>query len=77
VHEAVVARVDAHSVEVTTTQPAARGERLVLQFRDSTGEVTAHVANVVSCTPHTSADGTQWRLMLTLVPVGLEPQAAR
>ncbi len=46
VHEAVIERFDGDSAEVTTTQPAARGERLVLQFTTCTGEVTSNVAHV-------------------------------
>jgi hypothetical protein len=77
VHEAVIARLDGDSAEVTTTQFAARGERLVLQLTTGTGEVTIHIAHVVSCTPTACDDGMQYRLILSLAPVGLERQPAR
>jgi hypothetical protein len=72
VHEAVIERLDGDSAEVTTIQPAARGERLVLQFTTGTGEVTSNVVHVLSCTPLACDDGLQYRLMLSLAPVGLE-----
>jgi hypothetical protein len=77
VHEAVIERFDGDSAEVTTIQPAARGERLVLQFTTCTGEVTSNVADVLSCTPLACDDGLQYRLILSLAPVGLERQPAR
>jgi hypothetical protein len=69
VQESVVARRDGHSVEVTTSQPAACGERLVLQFTTATGEVSTDVTVVVSCTPHACHDGMQWRLLLSLAAI--------
>ena len=77
VHEAVIERLDSDSAEVTTTQPVARGERLMLQFTTGTGEVTFNAAHVVSCTPTACDDGMQYRLILSLAPVALEQQPAR
>lgn len=76
VHEAVIERLDDEAAEVTVTQPVARGERLVLQFTTGTGEVILNAAHVVSCTPTACDDGMQWRLTLSLVPVGDEPPPA-
>jgi len=77
VHEAVIERLDGDSAEVTTTHSVARGERLVLQFTNLTGEVISNFAHVVSCTPIACDDGTQWRLTLSLAPVDVEPQRAQ
>jgi hypothetical protein len=77
VHEAVIERLDGDAAEVTTTQPVGRGERLVLQFTTGAGYVTSNVAQVVSCTPTACDDGMQWRLILSLVPIGVEPQPVR
>ena len=76
-HEVVIERFDGDSAEVTTTQPAARGERLLLQFTTGTGKVTSSVAHVLSCTPSACDDGMQWRLILSLVPAGRDPQRAQ
>jgi hypothetical protein len=76
VHEAVVDRLDGHSVDVTTTHSVARGKRLVLQFTTGSGEVISRFAHVVSCTPIACDNGMQWRLTLSLAPVGLEPEPA-
>jgi hypothetical protein len=77
VHEAVIERLDRDSAAVTTTQPAARGQRLVLRFLTATGELTSTVADVVSCTPTACDGGMRWRLILSLEPVGFEPPPAR
>jgi hypothetical protein len=74
VYEASVERRDANHLEVTTPHAAARGECFVIQFTADSGEVTSPVAQVVSCTPIVSADRTLWRLVLSLVPAGVEPQ---
>jgi hypothetical protein len=75
VHEAAIERLAGDSAEVTTTQPAARGERLVLQCTTGAGEVTFKAAEVLSCTPSPSDGGMQWRITLSLVSAGLEPSA--
>jgi hypothetical protein len=77
VHEALIERLDGDSAQVTTTQPAARGERLVLQFTTGTGEVRFNAAQVMSCRPSARDHGMPWQLILSLVPAGLEPQSAR
>ena len=73
VHEAVIDRHDGHSVDVTTARAVACGKRLVLEFTTDSGEIVSWFAQVVSCTPIDSEDGTQWRLTLSLAPLGLEP----
>ena len=76
VHEAVVDRLDGHSVDVITTHSVARGKRLVLQFTTGSGEVISRFVRVVSCTPIACDNSTQWRLTLSLDAVGLEPTPA-
>jgi hypothetical protein len=77
VHEAVVEQLAGDSAEVTTTQPAARGARLVLQCTTAAGQITFNAAEVVSCTPSPREGGMQWRLTLSLLAAGLAPQRAR
>ena len=78
VREAVIEQLARDSAEVTTTQPAARGTRLVLQCTTATGEVSYNAAEVMSCTPSPCEGGSmQWRLTLSLVPSRLQPRRAR
>ena len=73
-HEAAIERLEGDSVEVTTTQPVARGARLVLQCTTGAGEVTFSAAEVISCTPSPGEGGTQWTITLSLVSADLEPR---
>jgi|SRR5215203_5691293 len=77
VHEAAIERLDGDSAEVTTSQPAARGERLVLQCTNGAGEVTCNAAEVIACTPSPCEGGMQWTLTLSLVTADLDPKPAR
>ena len=76
-HEAAIERLGDDSAEVTTTQPAARGERLVLQCTTGAGELTFKAAEVLSCTPSPCEGALQWTLTLSLATAGLDPKPAR
>ena len=77
VHEAAIERIEGDSAEITTTQPVARGERLVLQCTTGAGEVTFKAAEVLSCTPSPCEGALQWTLTLSLATTGLDPKPAR
>lgn len=77
VHEAVIERLEGDFAEVTATQPAARGERLVLQCTTGTGELTFKAAEVTSCTPSPCESGMQWTLTLSLMTAPLDRNPAR
>ena len=69
--------MESDSAAVTTTLPAARGERLVLQCTTGAGEVTFKAAEVLSCTPSPCEGAMQWTVTLSLATAGLEPKPAR
>jgi hypothetical protein len=77
VHEAAIEKLADDSAEVSTMQPAARGERLVLQCTTAAGDVTFRVAEVISCAPSPGQGGMRWRITLSLVSPGVEPRPAR